>query len=144
MIYSNKEKIAKSQNKRTFIFSYIIILNFIIVIIFTLITKVDKYYCNKMVVTFNDNNYYFKLYIDFVDLNNIISHDTIRINEKDYKYQIISLSDLEVANYNNYYILYIEILDIDEKLLINNLVIDYKILIGKQKLITYLKNKMEE
>lgn len=144
MISCNKEIIFNIKNKLVILFSSIVIISFIIMIILAHLLKVEKYYQNKGIVVLDNDNYYLKLYADFENIETIINNSSILINEDNYQYNIISISDLLESNYDNYQIFYLQILNPNKNLLVNNLVINYKILTGRESLIKYIKNIVKE
>lgn len=144
MISCNKEIIFNIKNKLVILFSSIVIISFIIMIILAHLLKVEKYYQNKGIVVLDNDNYYLKLYVDFENIETIINNSSILINEDNYQYNIISISDLLESNYDNYQIFYLQILNPNKNLLVNNLVINYKILTGRESLIKYIKNIVKE
>jgi hypothetical protein len=113
-------------------------------IILAHLLKVEKYYQNKGIVVLDKDNYYLKLYVDFENIETIINNSSILINEDNYQYNIISISDLLESNYDNYQIFYLQILNPNKNLLVNNLVINYKILTGRESLIKYIKKIVKE
>lgn len=144
MISCNKEIIFNIKNKLVILFSSVVIISFIIMIILAHLLKVEKYYQNKGIVVLDNENYYLKLYVDFENIETIINNSSILINEDNYQYNIISISDLLESNYDNYQIFYLQILNPNKNLLVNNLVINYKILTGRESLIKYIKNIVKE
>ncbi len=144
MISCNKEIIFNIKNKLVILFSSIVIISFIIMIILAHLLKVEKYYQNKGIVVLDKDNYYLKLYVDFENIETIINNSSILINEDNYQYNIISISDLLESNYDNYQIFYLQILNPNKNLLVNNLVINYKILTGRESLIKYIKKIVKE
>ena len=144
MISCDKEIIFNIKNKLVILFSSIVIISFIIMIILAHLLKVEKYYQNKGIVVLDNDDYYLKLYVDFENIETIINNSSILINEDNYQYNIISISDLLESNYDNYQIFYLQILNPNKNLLVNNLVINYKILTGRESLIKYIKNIVKE
>ena len=144
MISCNKEIIFNIKNKLVILFSSVVIISFIIMIILAHRLKVEKYYQNKGIVVLDNDDYYLKLYVDFENIETIINNSSILINEDNYQYNIISISDLLESNYDNYQIFYLQILNPNKNLLVNNLVINYKILTGRESLIKYIKNIVKE
>lgn len=144
MISCNKEIIFNIKNKLVILFSSIVIISFIIMIILAHLLKVEKYYQSKGIVVLDKDNYYLKLYVDFENIETIINNSSILINEDNYQYNIISISDLLESNYDNYQIFYLQILNPNKNLLVNNLVINYKILTGRESLIKYIKKIVKE
>ncbi len=144
MISCNKEIIFNIKNKLVILFSSVVIISFIIMIILAHLLKVEKYYQNKGIVVLDNDNYYLKLYVDFENIETIINNSSILINENNYQYNIVSISDLLESNYDNYQIFYLQILNPNKNLLVNNLVINYKILTGRESLIKYIKKIVKE
>lgn len=144
MISCNKEIIFNIKNKLVILLSSVVIISFIIMIILAHLLKVEKYYQNKGIVVLDNENYYLKIYVDFENIETIINNSSILINEDNYQYNIISISDLLESNYDNYQIFYLQILNPNKNLLVNNLVINYKILTGRESLIKYIKNIVKE
>ena len=144
MISCNKEIIFNIKNKLVILFSSVVIISFIIMIILAHLLKVEKYHQNKGIVVLDNDNYYLKLYVDFENIETIINNSSILINEDNYQYNIISISDLLESNYDNYQIFYLQILNPNKNLLVNNLVINYKILTGRESLIKYIKKIVKE
>ena len=144
MINCNKEIIFNIKNKLVILLSSIVIISFIIMIILAHLLKVEKYYQNKGIVVLDKDNYYLKLYVDFENIETIINNSSILINEDDYQYNIVSISNLVESNYDNYQIFYLQIPNLSKNLLVNNLVINYKILTGNEILIKYIKNIVKE
>ena len=144
MISCNKEIIFNIKNKLVILLSSVVIISFIIMIILAHLLKVEKYYQNKGIVVLDNDNYYLKLYVDFENIETIINNSSILINEDNYQYNIVSISDLLESNYDNYQIFYLQILNPNKNLLVNNLVINYKILTGRESLIKYIKNIVKE
>lgn len=144
MISCNKEIIFNIKNKLVILLSSVVIISFIIMIILAHLLKVEKYYQSKGIVVLDKDNYYLKLYVDFENIETIINNSSILINEDHYQYNIISISDLLESNYDNYQIFYLQILNPNKNLLVNNLVINYKILTGRESLIKYIKKIVKE
>lgn len=144
MISCNKEIIFNIKNKLVILFSSVVIISFIIMIILAHLLKVEKYYQSKGIVVLDKDNYYLKLYVDFENIETIINNSSILINEDNYQYNIISISDLLESNYDNYQIFYLQILNPNKNLLVNNVVINYKILTGRESLIKYIKKIVKE
>lgn len=144
MISCNKEIIFNIKNKLVILLSSIVIISFIIMIILAHLFKVEKYYQSKGIVVLDKDNYYLKLYVDFENIETIINNSSILINEDNYRYNIISISNLLESNYDNYQIFYLQILNPNKNLLVNNLVINYKILTGRESLIKYIKKIVKE
>lgn len=144
MINCNKKIIFNIKNKLVILLSSIVIISFIIMIILAHLLKVEKYYQNKGIVVLDKDNYYLKLYVDFENIETIINNSSILINEDDYQYNIVSISNLLESNYDNYQIFYLQIPNLSKNLLVNNLVINYKILTGNEILIKYIKNIVKE
>lgn len=144
MISCNKEIIFNIKNKLVILFSSVVIISFIIMIILAHLLKVEKYYQSKGIVVLDKDNYYLKLYVNFENIETIINNSSILINEDNYQYNIISISDLLESNYDNYQIFYLQILNPNKNLLVNNLVINYKILTGRESLIKYIKKIVKE
>lgn len=144
MISCNKEIIFNIKNKLVILLSSIVIISFIIMIILAHLLKVEKYYQNKGIVVLDNDNYYLKIYVDFENIETIINNSSILINEDNYQYNIISISDLLESNYDNYQIFYLQILNPNKNLLVNNVVINYKILTGRESLIKYIKKIVKE
>lgn len=144
MISCNKEIIFNIKNKLVILLSSVVIISFIIMIILAHLLKVEKYYQNKGIVVLDNDNYYLKLYVDFENIETIINNSSILINEDNYQYNIVSISDLLESNYDNYQIFYLQILNPNKNLLVNNLVINYKILTGRESLIKYIKKIVKE
>lgn len=144
MINCNKEIIFNIKNKLVILLSSIVIISFIIMIILAHLLKVEKYYQNKGIVVLDKDKYYLKLYVDFENIETIINNSSILINEDDYQYNIVSISNLLESNYDNYQIFYLQIPNLSKNLLVNNLVINYKILTGNEILIKYIKNIVKE
>lgn len=144
MISCNKEIIFNIKNKLVILFNSVVIISFIIMIILAHLLKVEKYYQNKGIVVLDNDDYYLKLYVDFENIETIINNSSILINEDNYQYNIISISDLLESNYDNYQIFYLQILNPNKNLLVNNLVINYKILTGRESLIKYIKKIVKE
>lgn len=144
MISCNKEIIFNIKNKLVILLSSIVIISFIIMIILAHLLKVEKYYQNKGIVVLDNDNFYLKLYVDFENIETIINNSSILINEDNYQYNIISISDLLESNYDNYQIFYLQILNPNKNLLVNNLVINYKILTDRESLIKYIKKIVKE
>ena len=137
MINCNKEIIFNIKNKLVILLSSIVIISFIIMIILAHLLKVEKYYQNKGIVVL-------ELYVDFENIETIINNSSILINEDDYQYNIVSISNLLESNYDNYQIFYLQLPNLSKNLLVNNLVINYKILTGNEILIKYIKNIVKE
>lgn len=144
MISCNKEIIFNIKNKLVILLSSVVIISFIIMIILAHLLKVEKYYQNKGIIVLDKDNDYLKLYVDFENIETIINNSSILINEDNYQYNIISISDLLESNYDNYQIFYLQILNPNKNLLVNNLVINYKILTGRESLIKYIKKIVKE
>lgn len=144
MISCNKEIIFNIKNKLVILLSSVVIISFIIMIILAHLLKVEKYYQSKGIVVLDKDNYYLKLYVDFENIETIINNSSILINKDNYQYNIISISDLLESNYDSYQIFYLQILNPNKNLLVNNLVINYKILTGRESLIKYIKKIVKE
>ena len=135
MIYKNKELINKKSPKIILLFTYINILIVIVLITYTLFYEI-KTYKNGQAVIIKDENYYLKINITLKDIKTIIRNDEIIINKTKYKYKIKDISNIKYSdNLINYQTVLLSIENLDEKYKITNLVINYKILKEKEKLI---------
>lgn len=133
-IMINKLKLSKYYN-----FGYITLI-FIIIIISLINTLSFKTYQENIgVIIKEDNNYYLKTYISINNISSFIQKNYLNIKSNIYEYKIKYInSELSIFNNQNYQEVHLS-LNLPKEYQINNLVINYKVLIKKQKIINYLK-----
>jgi len=122
------------------IFVYIMIIVVIILslIILFILCYYKTYYDIRGVVINEDNNFYIRIYVPLDCIKYITDNDVVLIDEREYKYNIISIdSEYFTDNINTYQIIKIKCY-LDEKYMINNLTIDMKFLKENKKIIDYI------
>ncbi|MFA5602478.1 MAG: hypothetical protein WDA21_01935 [Bacilli bacterium] len=145
---NNDEKIMYNtmyieRKKIKNVWSYIILLVFVILITVSIFCKYELFYINKGIITKIDNSYYIKLYAKEEDLYKI-NNNTLFIDNVNYSYKIKKISNDYILD-NNTFIKYKEVLlssNIKNKYYISNNVIDIKIKYKKIKLIKHIYNNM--
>lgn len=99
----------------------------LIILIFNV--KYDLYYITKGFIIKEENNYFIKIYSELNDIKKIIKGSKLKINNKNYKYDIVKINNellidnLNMINYKEV-IIYVPI---DKNELILNNVLDIKI-----------------
>lgn len=99
----------------------------LIILIFNV--KYDLYYITKGFIIKEENNYFIKIYSELNDIKKIIKGSKLKINNKNYKYDIVKINNellidnLNMINYKEV-IIYVPI---DNNELILNNVLDIKI-----------------
>ena len=134
LIIINKLKNNNLNKKIIFIHTVICLFILFLILLYMFNNDYYFYYNSKGLVV---DEHTVKLTINLNDKNKIIYNNNITINQKNYKYNIESISkDIAIDNeYNQYKDIYIDIKSIK---LITNDIIDLKIKYKKIKLIKYI------
>lgn len=121
-----------------YVYIMIIIVIMLSLIILFIMCSYKTYNVVRGVVINEDNHYYIRIYMDIESMKYITEHDILRINNKEYKYKIISIdSEYFTDNITTYQIVKIEV-DLEKKYKFNNLTLDLKFLKENKKIIDYI------
>jgi len=136
----NSEIYLLSRYPKIIFYNTFIILLIIVTIIFSCNYNYINYYDSTGIVIENDNKYLFQISMPLDLVSKITANKTIEINEKLYNYKINKIDEnLYHDGINtNYQNIYLEI-DLKDKDKINNLLLNFKLKIGEEKLINYFK-----
>lgn len=140
-IFYNSEIILrrKSLKIKHYIISMFILIT--ILINFLIFYQYNSYLNLKAIIVVENDNYYLKTLIDESQINDI-NKNTLIISNKKYKYKVKNMSEDYILdeNYNKYYEVLLNA-KIDEKLIINNNIIDISI---KQSKTTFAKELIKK
>lgn len=124
-----------------YVYIMIIIVILLSLIIFLILFRYRTYYRLKGTVIYEDNHYYIKIFIPLDDMKYIIDDDIVIIDNKNYKYKIISIDEEYFTdNIITFQILKIEI-DMLDEYKFNNLNLDLKFIKEDKKGIDYILMK---
>ena len=116
----------------------IIIVIMLSLIILFILCSYKTYSFVRGVVIDEESHYYIRIYMDIESVKYITDNDIVKINNKEYKYNIISDdSEYFTDNVNTYQIVKIEV-DLDDKYKYNNLTLDLKFLKEDKRIIDYV------
>ena len=129
-IVLNKNKYSKIYNIGTILI--------LITLIFIYITSIYRYQ-TYLIVKGKVTNNYLELLLDIEDIKYISTQNKLIIDNQNYDYKIISISDNLYIDelYNNYKYVYLEVKKLNN---INNYVYEVKIKKENKKIIEYLKD----
>ena len=121
-----------------YIYIMIIIVIMLSLIILFILCKYKTYYTVRGVVISEDNHYYIRIYIPIESLKYITDKDIVKIDNKEYRYKIISIdSEYFTDDITTYQIVKIEV-NIENKYKFNNLTLDLRFLKEDKKIIDYI------
>lgn len=121
-----------------YVYVMIVVVIILSLIIFFILCYYRTYYDIRGVVIKEDNNYYIRIYVPLDDIKYIANNDIVLINDKEYRYNVISIdNEYFTDNVNTYQIIMIECY-LTEKYKINNLTLDLKFLKENKKIIDYI------
>ena len=128
----------KTPNKIT---NYITVILVLITsfLVLSVILNYDKYITIKMQVT---EDYNVEAIVKLEEVDKIINSNKIEIKNKTYKYKVRDLKEITIVNNINYQCLSLNI-NIEDKNKIKNLVLEGKIKIKNQKLISHIINNFK-
>lgn len=113
-------------------------------IIFLMLFNYKTYYEVSSVVAKEEDNYYLTCYVPISDIKYINNNNTLLINRKKYKYNIVLIDDnYYFQNMETYIVVKLEV-KLEEKYKYNNLVLKIKLLKGDKKLVDYIINFKED
>ena len=129
------ERFKRKNPKILFIWMLFITFIIIMFIIINSCVTIKNYYHTEGVI----NNKSLNLYITQDDLNKIIHLDKLYINNLEYRYKIIEMDNAVFVNDAYYKKIKLNV-DIEDKLLINNNVIDIHFIISEMTILEYIVN----
>ena len=131
-------------NRKTKLISKLFIYNILILIILMIYTlskfEYTSYFYSNSQITFMDNYFLLKINTSLEDIQTISKSNSIIINNKEYMYQIYKIeNDVMYENNNQYQVIYLKILNLEEYYWIENYSLNIKIEKERKVLIDYLK-----
>ena len=121
-----------------YVYIMIIIVIMLSLIILFIMCSYKTYNIVRGVVIEEDNHYYIRIYMDIESIKYIIDNEIVKIDNKEYKYKIISMdSEYFTDDITTYQIVKIEV-DLDNKYRFNNLTLNLKFLMENKKIIDYI------
>lgn len=143
-MFYNCEIILQRKSFKIQIYTITLIVLFIIFLSILCFYKYQPYYNLKATILTEGSNYYLKTLILEGDINNINNNHLI-INGQTSKYQVESISTeyLLDENYNKYYEVLLKT-KIDNKLIINNNIVDINIKLPKTTLLKQISEKIKK
>ena len=120
-----------------YVYVLIIIVITLSLIIFLTIFNYKTYYKVKGVVL-EDEDYYIRIYLPLADTEYIVSNDIVRIDGKDYRYNIIMFDSEYITDNNNTYQAVLIKVELPSKYKINNLSLNFSFLKEDKKVIDYI------
>lgn len=131
-------------NRKTKLISKLFIYNILILIILMIyiLSKFEytSYFYSNSQITFMDNYFLLKINTSLEDIQTISKSNSIIINNKEYMYQIYKIeNDVMYENNNQYQVIYLKILNLEEYYWIENYSLNIKIEKERKVLIDYLK-----
>lgn len=139
-IYNNSEIIL--QRKESIIYKVFILIVLLFLVVILLLMTLYKYDKNSKVKGIVKDN---KVNLTVSENNlKLLSNSDVLVNEKKYKVNIDSISDVIYdSNYNAYYEISLYIA-LNDGILIENNVLDINILLGKTTLYEQIKERIKE
>ena len=121
-----------------YVYIMIIIVIMLSLIILFIMCSYKTYNIVRGVVIEEDNHYYIRIYMDIESIKYIIDNEIVKIDNKEYKYKIISMdSEYFTDDITTYQIVKIDV-DLDNKYRFNNLTLNLKFLMENKKIIDYI------
>jgi len=121
-----------------YVYIMIIIVIVLSLIILFILCYYKTYYTTRGVVTLEDGHFYIRIYIPLDNMIYITDNYIVNINNREYKYDIISIdSEYFTDNITTYQIVKIEV-NLDSKYKFNNLTLDLKFLKENKRIIDYI------
>ena len=121
---------------KLFIFNICIIMIFLVWGINTLQYK-KYFHIHSKIINFN-SYFVLEVLIPEKEVNQVRENNKLFIGSKEYNYTIYKIEESIIYKDNiNYYKMYLDVLDLDNKYLINNYNLDIKILSDDKKIIEY-------
>lgn len=128
-------------NNFVYVYIMIIIIITLSLIIFFILFNYKTHYKVKGIVIKEDNLYYIKSYIPIDKVKHIINNSIVRIDNKNYKYKIHTINEEYLTDNNTTYEVVNLDIEITEKYIINNLVIDLYFIKEDKRIIDYIIRK---
>lgn len=110
----------------------------ILVLIIIFNNNIEDYYVNKGIVKDKE----LTLFVDINDISKVTNNKKIMIERDIFTYEVTKISDLLVDN-NIYKEVNIKVDKLDKKHLLNNNIVDLKIIINKTSILSYLIDTMK-
>lgn len=121
-----------------YVYIMIIIVIMLSLIILFIMCSYKTYNVVRGVVINEEGHYYIRIYMDIESMKYIIDNDIVKIDNKEYKYKIISIdSEYFTDNITTYQIVKIEV-DLINKYKFNNLTLELKFLKENKRIIDYI------
>ena len=141
MNYIDSEIILQRQiSPLVYVYIMIIIVIMLSLIILFIMCSYKTYNVVRGVVIEEDNHYYIRIYMDIELIKYITDNEIVKIDNKEYKYKIISMdSEYFTDDITTYQIVKIEV-DLDNKYRYNNLTLTLKFLKENKRIIDYILN----
>lgn len=123
-----------------FIYIMVVIISSLSLIIIFMLFHYKIYYFFKGNIIMEEDNYYLKCYIPTSDIKYITSNNTLIIDKKLYKYEVIKISEDYFSDNNITYQEIILEISLDDEYKYNNLMLELKILKDDKRIIDYIKS----
>lgn len=121
-----------------YLYIMIIIVIMLSLIIFLFLFHYKTFYTLKGNVLKTDDDYYIRLCVPIDDIKNIFASGLLRIDKKNYSFNVISIdSEYLSDNYTTYQIILIKV-DIPKKYRFNNLNLNLQFLKDNKRVIDYI------
>lgn len=138
MKYYIDSQVILGRKIEPLIYVYIMIIIIIVLslIIFMMLFHYKTYYNIRGIIDGED--YYIRLYVPLDDAPYVINGKIVRINRKDYEYEIVKIDDEYLSdNYNTYQVVFIKI-NLPSKYKFNNLSLSIQFLKDDKRVIDYI------
>ena len=127
-----------------YVYIMIIIVITLSLIILIMLGNYKTYYHTRGTLIVEDNHYYIKISIPYENIKYLLRNSQVFINQKNYNYQINSISEeYYTDNINTYQIVKIKV-NLEEKYRISNLTFDLKFPKEEKKIIDFLIPNMRK
>lgn len=121
-----------------YVYIMIIIVIMLSLIMLFILCSYKTYYTLRGIVISEDSHFYIRVYVPIKSLKYITDNNIVKIDDKEYEYEIISIdSEYFTDNVTTYQIIKIEI-DLEDKYKINNLTMDLDFLRESKRIIDYI------
>lgn len=139
MKYIDNEIILQRKiSSLVYVYIMIIIVFMLSLIILCFLFNYKIYYKTRGVIEYIEDYYYIRIYIPIEDIIYITNNDTVRINKKDYVYNIFSIDNEYFTDNNKTYQVIKLMSDLDKEYRFNNLTVDLSFLRDNKRIIDYI------
>lgn len=139
MKYIDSEVILQRKiGSLVYVYIMIIIVFMLSLIILCFLFHYKIYYKTRGVIEYTGDHYYIRIYIPIEDIMYVTNNNIVRINKKDYIYNIFSIENEYFTDNNKTYQVIRIKCDLEKNYRFNNLNIDLNFLRDNKRIIDYI------